>query len=226
VRNPGKTVPRALLGGTAFVVLLYIAAGTSILMLLPADVAANSPAPFADALVARWGHGIAVIAALAITISAIGCLNGLILGTGELGYSMALRGDLPASMSRTRGANTPVYSQLVGAGLTILLLLANSSRATVNLYTFVVLLSTAALIPVYSIGALAAWKSSPAIGARSIIIVALLFIAFATYGIGLEAGLWCLVLLAAGLAIRTVMRRLNSLGTSQALAAAPASPPE
>lgn len=226
VRDAGRTVPRALIGGTAFVVLLYVVAGTSILMLLPADVAAASPAPFADALVARWGHGVAVIAAIAIAISAIGCLNGLILGTGELGYSMALRGDLPAAMSRTRGANTPVFSQLVAAGLTILLLLANSSRATVNLYTFIVLLSTAALIPVYAIGALAAWKSSPAIGARSIIVAALLFIAFATYGIGFEAGLWCLVLLAVGLAIRAVMRRLNSGGPNQALAAAPVSPPE
>lgn len=226
VRDAGRTVPRALLGGTAFVVLLYIAAGTSILMLLPADLAANSPAPFADALVARWGHGVAVVAAIAIAISAIGCLNGLILGTGELGYSMGLRGDLPARMAHTRGANTPVFSQLVAAGLTILLLVANSSRATVNLYTFVVLLSTAALIPVYSIGAFAAWKSSTAIGARSIIIVALLFIAFATYGIGLEAGLWCLVLLAAGLVIRTAMRRLNSRASSPAQVAAPASPPE
>ena len=226
VRDADRTVPRALIGGTAFVVLLYIVAGTSILMLLPADVAAASPAPFADALVARWGHGIAVLAAIAIAISAVGCLNGLILGTGELGYSMSLRGDLPAAMSRTRGGNTPVVSQLVAAGLTILLLLANSSRATVNLYTFIVLLSTAALIPVYAIGALAAWKSSPAVGARLVIIIALLFIAFATYGIGFEAGLWCLALLAAGLAIRTVMRKINSLGSSLAPAVVPASPPE
>lgn len=226
VRNASRTIPRALLGGTAFVVLLYVAAGTSIQMLLPADLAAASPAPFADALVSRWGHGVAAIAAVAILISAIGCLNGLILGTGELGYSMALRGDLPPVMARTRGINTPVISQLVGAGLTIVLLLANSSRATVNLYTFVILLSTAALIPVYSIGALAAWKSSASIGARSIIILALLFIAFATYGIGAEAGLWCLVLLAAGLAIRSVVRRLSSRAPNPAPEAAPASLPE
>lgn len=226
VRDPSRTIPRALLGGTAFVVLLYLLAGTSIQMLLPADVVAVSPAPFADAMVSRWGHGAASLAALVIAISAFGCLNGLILVTGELGYAMALRGDLPAIMSRTRGANTPVISQMVGSGLTILLLLANSSRATVNLYTFIILLSTAAIIPVYLVGALAAWKSSPAIGARSIFFIALLFIAFATFGIGPEAGLWCLVLLAAGLAIRAVMRRLNSLGPSPVPEAVPAAPLE
>ena len=226
VRDPSRTIPRALLGGTAFVVLLYLAAGTSIQVLLPENVIVNSSAPFADALVSEWGHGFASFAALAIVISALGCLNCLILGTGELGYAMALRGDLPAVMARTRGANTPVVSQLVAAVLVILLLLANSSRATADLYKFIILLSTAALIPVYLFGALAAWRLSPTIRTRSIVTVALLFVAFATYGIGLEADLWGLVLLGAGLAIRAAMHRINSRASSPALAAAPAAPLE
>ena len=130
VRNPERTIFRALLFGTAFVVVLYLAAGTSIQMLLPADTVSSSPAPFADAIVSEWGRGAASLAALAIAISAIGCLNCLILGTRELGYAMALRGDLPSIMTRTRGANTLVVSRIVCAVLSILLLFANSSRAT------------------------------------------------------------------------------------------------
>lgn len=212
VHNPERTISRALLGGTAFAVLLFLAAGTAIQLLLPAHVVAASPAPFADAIASRWGRGAASIAALAITISAVGCLNCLILGTGELGYAMALRRDLPRFMSRTRGINTPIMSQLVASGLTILLLLANSSRATANLYTFIILLSTAAIIVVYFVGALAAWTSSSSVVARAIIVAALLFSVFAMYGTGLEADLWCLVLLASGLVIRTVVRRLDSRG--------------
>ncbi|MEO6255967.1 MAG: amino acid permease [Sphingomicrobium sp.] len=221
IRDASRNIPRALIGGTAFVAVLYLIAGTSVQMLLPASLVAASPAPFADALVSHWGHGAASFAALGIAISAFGCLNCLILGTGELGYSMALRGDLPSVMTRTRGANTPIVAQLVGTGVTILLLLANSSRSTANLYTFIILLSTAAVIVVYLAGVLAAWKASPALGARAIFVVALLFIAFAIYGTGLEASLWCLVLLAAGLAIRTVMRRLNSRAANPATEAAP-----
>ena len=214
IRNASRTIPRALLGGTAFVTILYLAAGTGIQMLLPANVVAASPAPFADALVSRWGHGVAAFAALAIAISAFGCLNCLTLGTGELGYSMALRGDLPSIMARTRGANTPVVAQMVGSALAIFLIFANSSRATANLYTFIILLSTAAVIVVYLAGVLAAWRSTATIRARSIFVVAILFIAFAIYGTGLEADLWCLVLLLTGLLIRSVMRRLNSRGGS------------
>ena len=210
IRDAERTIFRALVGGTAFVVLLYLAAGTGIQMLLPAKVVAASPAPFADAIMAHWGRGAATLAAVAITVSAIGCLNCLILGTGELGYAMALRGDLPRIMGRTRGVNTPVISQAVGSVLTILLILANSSRSTANLYTFIILLSTAGVIILYLVGALGAWKVNAKSGPRSIIAIAVLFAAYALYGTGVEADLWCLVLLAVGLAIRTVMRRLNS----------------
>jgi APA family basic amino acid/polyamine antiporter len=226
VRDPAKTIPRAIMGGTIFVVLLYLAAASGIQLLLPANAVAASPAPFADVLVSSWGREAAVVAAIAITVSAIGCLNGLILGAGEVGYSMALRGDLPAAMARTRGANTPIVSQLVTGGLAILLILANSSRATASLYTFIVLLSTATIIVVYLIGVLAAWKSSPTMCARSVIVIALLFVAFAIYGTGLEANLWGLVLLAAGLAIRAVVRRFSSRAPTQVPAAVPAAPLE
>ena len=224
VRDPGRTIPRALIGGTAFVVVLYLVAGTSIQLLLPAELAASSPSPFADALAARWGHGAASLAALGIAVAAIGCLNGLMLGTGELGYAMALRGDLPSVMAKTRGANTPIVAQLVGSGLTILLLLANSSRATANLFTFIILLSTAAVIVVYLVASLAAWKRTPAPASRTIIAAGIVFIAFAAYGTGVEADLWCLVLLAIGLGLRAIVRGLSARLSS--MATGPAALPE
>ena len=219
VRDPERTIPRALIGGTAFVIVLYIVAGTAIQMLLPANVVANSAAPFADALVSHWGHGIATFAALAIAVAAIGCLNGLILATGELGYAMALRGDMPRFMAKTRGVNTPVVAQVVGSLLSVLLMLANSSRATANLFTFMILISAAAVVVVYLVSSLAAWKLSPSAAPRAVVGTGVLFLAFATYGIGLEAGFWALLLLALGLPVRAIMHRLNSRrGSSPAVA--------
>jgi len=224
VRNAERTIPRALIGGTAFVVLLYLAAGTGIQMLLPANVVAASPAPFADAIMSHWGRAAASLAAVAIMISAIGCLNCLILGTGELGYAMALRGDLPTVMARTRGLNTPVVAQAVGSVLAILAVLANSSRTTANLYTFIILLSTAGIIVLYFVGALAAWRLTTSLGARVILALALLFSVYALYGTGAEADLWCVVLLVAGLAVRTISRW--RAGSSRLAEAIPGAPPE
>ena len=226
VRNPERTIPRALIGGVTFVVLLYLAAGTAIQMMLPADVVVGSAAPFADALVSQWGNGAATFAAVTIAVAAVGCLNGLILATGELGYAMALRGDMPKAMAWTRGVNTPVVAQGVGSVLSALVLLANNSKATASLYTFVVLLGTASVVVVYLAGTMSAWKNSPRLAQRLVLAFAFLFIAFATYGMGAEPVLWSLVLLAAGLAIRAVIHRLNSGSTTPAAEAAPAAPRE
>jgi APA family basic amino acid/polyamine antiporter len=218
VRNPSRTLPLAIMGGTTFVALLYLLSSSSIQLLLPANVIAGSGAPYADAISAQWGRGAATLAAVAIAISAFGCLNCLILATGELGFSMALRGDLPRALARTRGANTPVVAQLVGAALTILLILANSSRATAGLFTFVILLSTAGVLVLYGVGALAAWKQSRALGQRAATIVALIFVVFAFYGVGAEAAGWSLVLLAIGYALRLAMRRASLRAASPAAA--------
>jgi APA family basic amino acid/polyamine antiporter len=217
VRDPIRTIPRAILGGTLFVAILYLLASTGVQLLLPARVVAASPAPFADAIAASWGGPAASLVALTIAIAAFGCLNALILGAGELGYALGLRRDLPAAMAWTWRGKTPVVAQVAGSVLAALLILANSSRTSAGLFTFIILLSTAAVLIVYLAGALSAWRLSPSPVARTIIVVALLFILFAFYGTGAEASLWSLVLLALGLAVRTIMHRLPSPG--------PAAPP-
>jgi APA family basic amino acid/polyamine antiporter len=227
VRDAERTIPRAVIGGTALVVLIYLLAGSGLQLLLPADVIVNSPAPFADALVAEWGKGAAIFAALTIAVAAIGCLNGIILCSGELAYSMALRGDLPSILKKTRGVNTPVVAQIASSGLSMLLLLANSSRSTANLFTFVILVSTAAVVVVYLASVLAAWKASSAPLSRTVLVLAVAFIAFAIYGIGLEPALWSLALLAVGLAVRWIMHRLGAQARSSLEpAVAASSPPE
>ena len=226
VRDPERTLPRALIGGVTFTVLLYLMAGAAIQIMLPADVVVASPAPFADALVSRFGSGAATFAALTIAVAAVGCLNGLILATGELGYSMALRGDMPKAMGWTRGVNTPVVAQIVGSAISALVLLANNSKATASLYTFIILLGTASVVIVYLAATLGAWKHSPRLRQRFVLALALLFIAFATYGIGTEPVMWSLVLLAIGIAIRWILQRVSSRAPIPATALAPAAPPE
>ena len=212
VRDPARTIPRAIIGGTLFVAIVYLLASTGVQLILPAATVAASPAPFADALAAQWGGGVASLAALAIAVAAFGCLNALILGTGELGYALGLRRDLPAVMARTWRGNTPVGAQIAGSVLSVLLILANSNRASASLFTFIILLSTASVLVVYLAGALSAWRLSASPAARAAVIVALLFILFAFYGTGAEAGLWSLVLLAIGLAVRAIMHRLGPPG--------------
>lgn len=225
VRNPARTLPIAIFGGTSFVAILYLVSSFAVLSLLPWSVVAKSSAPFADAISTMWGNGAAIAVAATVAIAAFGALNSMVLATGELGYSLALRGDFPRVFARTHGANTPIAAQILGSGFAILLILANASKSTANLFSFVVLLSTASVLLLYLIGALAAWKENATLGTRMVIVVALAFIAFAFWGAGAEADAWSLVLLAIGYALRLVMRRLNSPDASPVPAHAPAAPP-
>jgi APA family basic amino acid/polyamine antiporter len=224
VRDPARTIPRAILGGATLVGLIYLVSSSGVMLLLPADRIASSPAPYADVIALQWGGKTALLAALAIAVSAFGGLNSLIFASGELGYAMGLRGDLPAVMARTGRDNIPIAAHLAGGTLTILLILANSSKATAGLFTFVILLSTSAILFVYTLGVLAAWKNRHSRMSQAIFATALLFIAFAFYGAGVEADLWSLALLGGGLAIRFMMQLPND--SSRQREAAPAAPRE
>ena len=226
VLDPARNIPRAMIIGTAFVAILYLLSSGSVLLLLPQADVAGSAAPYADALVSQWGEGAAVIAALGIAIAAFGALNGGVMVAGEAGYSMALRGDLPAVLTRTRGINTPIASQLASSAIVVLLVLFNSSRTTAGLFQFVILLSTVAVLVVYLIGSLAALKLRPPPLATLVIALGIGFALFAFYGSGLEANLWGLALLGAGLAIRALMHRFNSARTSPVAAPAATAPRE
>jgi APA family basic amino acid/polyamine antiporter len=209
VRDPSRTIPLALVGGTLFVVLLYVLSSTSVVLLLREPEITASTSPFADAIAHQWGSSAGFLAIACIAVAAFGGLNGMLLATGELGYSMALRGDLPGVFARTQGADTPVAAQWLGAGLAILLILANGSRTTAGLFTFVILLSTASILALYLVGSLAAWTSSRRFE-RAIVIVAVGFSLFALWGTGAEAVGWGLVLLAIGYVLRLAMHRMAS----------------
>jgi APA family basic amino acid/polyamine antiporter len=228
VRNPKRTIPLALLAGTAFCVLLSLLSSTSVSLILSPDTAAKSLAPYADALKANWGETAARLAAVGIAIAAIGGLNSNLVCGGELGFSMGLRGDLPAFLARTSRENTPYVSLILAALLTLVLVLLNTSKSTAQLFMFVILLTTTATLVVYVIGAVAALRTHPSAAATGAIALSILFSLFAFYGAGLEANLWGVVLLAIGLAIRWCCRRLTSSpgGSSLPAEAVPAAPLE
>lgn len=220
VRNPTWTIPAALMVGTAFCVLLYLLSSTAVTLILSPAATASSLAPYADALKPDFGEIAAKLAAAGIAIAAIGSLNSNLLCAGELGYSMGLRGDLPAQLARTSSNNAPVFSQLIAAALTAMLVLSNTSKTTVQLFVFVSLLATIGSLAVYLVGGLAALR----IGARGVamtaIVLGIAFSLFAFYGAGLEANLWGLVLMVAGLLLRWICHlrlRAASLSTEGAL---------
>jgi APA family basic amino acid/polyamine antiporter len=143
---------------------------------------------------------------------------------GELSYSMALKGDLPPRLAWTNSRGAPVFSQIITVGLSVILVLANASRSTAGLFTFIVLVSTVAVLVLYVVAALGAAVEDRSPGMRALVVAGILFSAYAFYGSGLEASLWGLGLALAGLPVRAISRWLG--GSSRVVAAIPVAPPE
>jgi len=105
--NSTTTVPRATIYGTGFTGVIYLAATVAALLLLPSAIAANSSAPFADAIAPILGNGAGAVVAIIAAISAFGTCNALLLLSAEVGRSLAVAGDLPLLFRRTNAAGAP-----------------------------------------------------------------------------------------------------------------------
>lgn len=89
VRDPGRILPRALIGGTLGVMLVYLAANAAYLRVLPIDEIARSPLVAADVAVRLVGRmGTALIAGL-VSVSTFGTLNGVTMTEPRVFYAMA-----------------------------------------------------------------------------------------------------------------------------------------
>ena len=139
-----------------------------------------------------------MLAALAMAISAFGTLNVALLACGELLYSMGLRGDMPRVFSVTNRFNAPWAAQLASVVLGFILLWLNSGKGTTQLFTFITLLASNAVLYLYSVAAIAAAIKDKRASTTLAAVIGLAFVLFAFYGSGLRAFLLSLALAAAG----------------------------
>ena len=222
-RDSTSTVPMATIAGTGFTAIIYLLSTVAALMLLPSAVAANSGAPFADAIAPILGPLAGAIVAIIAAVSAFGTANALLLFAAEISRTLAEAGDLPRVFRRTNAIGAPAGAVLICAAIGSLLVLASSSKNFVSLYVFITLVSTVAALVLYAVCAAAALRLKVTGRWSAIAVIALLYSIAMFVGAGWEATLWGLALAIAGLPVRFISRWLN--GSSRQAAPPPAAPP-
>jgi len=91
-RDPGRTIPRALVAGTLIVTAAYVALNTVYLYVLPLDRVIASDRVAADAAAALVGPGSAGVVSALVAASAFGALAGIVLTGPRVYFSMARDG--------------------------------------------------------------------------------------------------------------------------------------
>jgi basic amino acid/polyamine antiporter, APA family len=92
VENPQRNFPRALVGGVAFVAVIYLLFSAACLKVLPFESVAASPHIASDVVEHVAGRGAAAWITLAMAISALGSMNSSVLSGARVPYAMARDG--------------------------------------------------------------------------------------------------------------------------------------
>ncbi|MAU90818.1 MAG: amino acid permease [Gammaproteobacteria bacterium TMED182] len=203
MKDPERLIPKILLTGTLTVLAVYLIAYLGVILLLPADVLANSNAPFADASVAVLGRSGAGIIAAGAVMATFGALNTQILLSGQLVRAISLDGLFPGRLHRLNAGGTPASAMIVSGFLASLLVLMNYSKSLVEAFNMMILLSTlTTLIPLAfaAVTAMLLFRDQP--GSRKKIVTAALAFLYALLviiGAGAETVYYGFILLVAAM---------------------------
>jgi APA family basic amino acid/polyamine antiporter len=118
VRDPARTLPRAMILGVVAVVLLYFLANVAYVVTLPLDRIEHAPdnRVGTEAMRAILGDRGQALMAGAILISTFGCVNGLVLAGARVYYAMAGDGLFFRGVATTNRFHVPAVA-LVAQGL-------------------------------------------------------------------------------------------------------------
>ncbi|MGV8880625.1 MAG: APC family permease [Rhodoglobus sp.] len=141
VRDPSKTIPRAILTALAIVLVLYLSLAISLLAVLGPVALSMSSAPLRALIdAAGWGWAAPIVLAGAAA-GALGALLALIAGVGRTMLAMAREGDLPAPLAVVDSRySVPRRADLLIALVLAALVLTVDLREVIGFSSFGVLL--------------------------------------------------------------------------------------
>ncbi|NRG40577.1 amino acid permease [Rathayibacter sp. VKM Ac-2835] len=139
VRDPARTIPRAILGALGLAVLIYTVVGAGLLAVLGPERLAASTQPLVDAA-AAWPWT-AVPIRVGAAAASLGALLALIAGIGRTSLAMARNGDLPRALAVIDPVRSvPRRAEIVVGLIVVVLVLVADLRSAIGFSSFGVLL--------------------------------------------------------------------------------------
>lgn len=139
VREPERTLPRAIIGGTLAIIAIYVMANAAFLYVLPIEIVARSPLIAADTMSALVGPIGAGFVSVAVAISTFGAVNSDLLGAPRLFYAAAEDGLFFKTLGRVHPRfRTPYISILFSAALGIVFVLTGTFEQIADTFVLAV----------------------------------------------------------------------------------------
>jgi APA family basic amino acid/polyamine antiporter len=141
VRDPQRTIPRAILAAFAIAVAIYAVVAVTVLRVLGPAQLATSRAPLVDTAAAGgWSWAVPVVG-VGGSVAALGALLALIAGIGRTTLAMARESDLPRWLAAVHPQHhVPHRAEIVLAVIVSVLVLTTDLRGVIGFSSFGVLL--------------------------------------------------------------------------------------
>lgn len=127
VKDPQRTLPRAIIGGTLAIIAIYLAANLAYLYANPIERLAQSPLIAADTMQAITGRFGVAFVSVVVTVSTFGALIGIMLTAPRVFFAMAAEGLFFPVMARVHPRyHTPYVAIGLAAVLGIVFVLTRT----------------------------------------------------------------------------------------------------
>lgn len=141
VRDPRRTIPRAIVGALALVLVVYALVAATVLVVLGPERLATSAAPLVEVVFLADAGGAAPIVRVGAAAAALGALLALVAGVGRTALAMARNGDLPVWLAGVHPTfRVPHHAEMALAAVVGILVLTIDLRDAIGFSSFGVLL--------------------------------------------------------------------------------------
>jgi APA family basic amino acid/polyamine antiporter len=160
VRDPARTIPRAIPIALGMAVAVYAAVGLAAVRALGVDALGASTAPLADAVTAAGRGWLLPALGVGAAVAALGSLLALVLGVSRTVFAMARDGHLPRALDRVHPAYRVPHRAELAVGVVVCgAVLAVDLRQAIGF-------SSVCVLAYYAIANASAWTLDPAAAKR------------------------------------------------------------
>jgi basic amino acid/polyamine antiporter, APA family len=140
VRDPKRTIPRAITGALIGALVVYLVVGLTLLNALGAQRLSHSDAPLADAVRAAGNPQWTFLVTIGAAAASLGALLALITGVGRTTLAMARERDLPHWLAAVHSERAVPHRAEITVGVIVcVLVLTTDLRAAIGFSSFGVL---------------------------------------------------------------------------------------
>ena len=138
MKNPGKDMPLAIVGGVSVIMGVYFVINMAYLWVIPADQLMNIPSPAAAVAMELFGPLGGTLVKAGIIISVIGAANGFLMSGSRVAFHLADLGTLPGSkkLAQLNGNQVPANSIILVGFLACIYSLSGEFNLLTDLAVF------------------------------------------------------------------------------------------